>query len=561
MSRVPQRIRLALAALASMAVLLPAGASAQAPSWERLGGAAPGGDDLAVIAGTPYVAWSEEDGVHVARLSSANGTWQPVGGAIRHGGDGAVQEASIAADADGNPWVAWTEADADFTTQARVARYDGSGWHEVVGGDSPLNTAQTSASAPQLAFFEGRPYLAWLEDNPSEQVVDAARLATDGSRWEHLRGHATAGDRARLVVSGGNLYLAYVERLAPSPEILRLNSAGDGWDEVTPPNLTGAGNFAFFGAIGDVNGALHLLYSEDETQDGNFDPRVSALQQDDSWQRVGGTVAGPDDSIESIAGDGDVPYIATIVITEDSPFSVGVSRFVNGAWESLPSPSDSGVDAFSAQLAPGGLGGGMFVLFSQFDGETVTWYLAGMGVSVPSLPDIPDPGPGPNPPPQGECSNSIVGTPAADLLSGTQGSDLILGGAGRDRLFGLGGDDCLFGQAGRDGLSGDAGSDRLIGGADGDMLRGGTGADYLGGGSGPDTVYGGPGDDDLNGNSGRDRIFGGRGNDGIGAGSGNDRIDVHGGGSDLVDCGPGRDTVYVSRNDYVRRCERVRLRR
>ncbi len=45
------------------------------------------------------------------------------------------------------------------------------------------------------------------------------------------------------------------------------------------------------------------------------------------------------------------------------------------------------------------------------------------------------------------------------------------------------------------------------------------------------------------------------------AGSGNDRIDARGGGADLINCGSGRDTALIDRDDATRGCERVIVRR
>jgi Ca2+-binding RTX toxin-like protein len=97
-----------------------------------------------------------------------------------------------------------------------------------------------------------------------------------------------------------------------------------------------------------------------------------------------------------------------------------------------------------------------------------------------------------------------VGTADADLLIGTEGDDRIGGARGNDRIRGLAGADCLFGDPGRD------------------------------------TIQGGPGKDSIYGRSGKDLIK------------------TSSGGRDLVDCGKGQDRAVVSRNDRVKRCEKVR---
>jgi hypothetical protein len=557
-----------------------------ADGWQRVGGAAPGGDDFAVIDGVPHVAWTSSTGVHVSRLDSAPGPWESVGGPIRHAG-GVVAEASLASDSAGNPWVAWTETDGAGAAQVRVARFNGVAWHEVVGGARPLNPPpptggpyQNSGYEPQIAFYEGRPYVAWMQDEPVETQLWVSRLKSDGSAWERVTG--TSGERPghpRLGVSGGRLYLGSEDMLAPGPVLRRLNAAGTGWDKLSGP--TGP-DLGYFGDIADVNGRLDTLFvitpSDPDRRQGT---RVAQLQADGSYQQVGGAIA-PDGGLASVpflslAADGDVPYASRPSGAGGSRL-IDVSRYAGGAWESLPSPSDVGTDAQSAQLARGA-SGGMWILFSQASGGVTTWYVAGLGVTLPE----PTPGGGgggggdngggtaggdaggggtPGAPteggtPTGHCANAVQGTAFPDVLVGTRGSDAISGHESDDRLFGYGGDDCLFGSAGRDALWGGPGSDRLSGGQSSDLMRGGIGSDRLDGGAGPDELSGGSGNDELNGDSGRDLILAGPGRDRVAAGSGDDRIDVRGGGSDLVDCGPGRDTVLIDRDDAIRRCEHV----
>jgi hypothetical protein len=136
-------------------------------------------------------------------------------------------------------------------------------------------------------------------------------------------------------------------------------------------------------------------------------------------------------------------------------------------------------------------------------------------------------------------SRRLVGTAGADVIVGGRRADVIDGRAGNDRICGRGGGDRLRGGRGDDRLSGQAGRDRLAGGRGNDLLSGGAGNDRLSGGSGKDLLIGG---------SGRDRMSGGPGNDRILAA---DRR------RDLVDCGPGRDSVEADRFDRLRRCERV----
>jgi Ca2+-binding RTX toxin-like protein len=200
------------------------------------------------------------------------------------------------------------------------------------------------------------------------------------------------------------------------------------------------------------------------------------------------------------------------------------------------------------------------------------------------------------------CKNVMKGTPASETLDGTPAADRVLGFGGDDRvigeagndcldggldsdeLIGGGGDDLLEGETGSDVLQGDVGADELEGQEGDDRLDGGTGADTLAGGGGNDLVVGGAGADHLTGAGGADLLYGGPGRDTADGGQGNDdirevadgyapqsldwghnrieggpgrdRLNVANGRRDVVDCGPGRDTIRADKGDRLRHCER-----
>ena len=128
----------------------------------------------------------------------------------------------------------------------------------------------------------------------------------------------------------------------------------------------------------------------------------------------------------------------------------------------------------------------------------------------------------------GRCQNIVRGAGRTDVLTGSSAGDLISGRTDIDFLFGLGGDDCIRGEKG------------------GDIIDGGDGDDQVDGGSGDDRIRGGDGDDLLFGRRGINRYDGG---------PGNDRIYSRNGRSEIVECGPGRDTVKADSKDRFRRCE------
>jgi Ca2+-binding RTX toxin-like protein len=113
-----------------------------------------------------------------------------------------------------------------------------------------------------------------------------------------------------------------------------------------------------------------------------------------------------------------------------------------------------------------------------------------------------------------DCDGGLCkGTDRGDTLYGSEGVDKLLGEQGNDRLYGRGDDDMIKGGSGSDEIYGELGNDRV---------KGSQGPDYVSGGDGDDLVRAGL----------HDRV-----NDGV---------------RDVLDCGPGTDTVYfVSGQDKV----------
>jgi Ca2+-binding RTX toxin-like protein len=450
-----------------------------------------------------------------------------------------------------------------------VARRDGTAWHEIVGGARPINVSGSgSASEPQIAFLDGTPYVAYLQDNPPQTSIGVVRLTNDGSAWERVDPPAGADARPRMASSGGRLYVAKSDRLGPGALVYRLKADRTGWESL---GALGVPDHAFFGDIADAGGAPAALFATEESNQ----LTASTLDSADTWQPLGGGPILTSDSrvsdpqaITALAG---VPYAAWLQGGAGAHI-VQVAYVKDGAWTQAPSPSSEGADAGLARLAASTTG--VYLLWSETPaGGASQVHVARLGEPTDPLVPPSDPGAGadggdtsggstgPTPVPTGSCANAIAGTAFSDILRGTRASDSISGGAGNDRLFGFAGDDCLFGDGGNDSLAGGHGADEVHGGAGNDLVTGGTEADKMFGGPGRDELHGGPGNDDLNGGGGNDVIFAGPGQDGIGAGAGNDRIYVHGGGSDLVACGGGHDTALIDRDDATRGCERVIVRR
>jgi Ca2+-binding RTX toxin-like protein len=150
------------------------------------------------------------------------------------------------------------------------------------------------------------------------------------------------------------------------------------------------------------------------------------------------------------------------------------------------------------------------------------------------------------------CSGgSCDGTEKDDTMHGTATPDDINARRGDDRVYGLGSDDFLYGRRGDDTLQaasdddalyGDFGNDKLKGGPDADVLRGDDDFEQDKNLMGRDRLFGGNGADELYGYYGNDKLVGGEGNDIINA-----HDEPPSKWEDVIDCGPGRDTVYFDK--------------
>jgi Ca2+-binding RTX toxin-like protein len=162
---------------------------------------------------------------------------------------------------------------------------------------------------------------------------------------------------------------------------------------------------------------------------------------------------------------------------------------------------------------PGQVGTGTHQVSGAYSGDSNHAASAGSTpVTVSAPPEVP--GGGAAPPMLAECAGKqvtiagsrarISGTAGNDTIVGTPAADVIDGAGGNDNIRGGGGNDTICGDEGKDTLRGGAGNDKLLGGAGADVLKGGPGKDKLKGGAGADVLKGGPGKDKLKGGPGKD---------------------------------------------------------
>ena len=132
--------------------------------------------------------------------------------------------------------------------------------------------------------------------------------------------------------------------------------------------------------------------------------------------------------------------------------------------------------------------------------------------------------------------------------AGTNGDDIIIGGNKSKDLV-------IVGHDGNDIINASAGDDDLCGGNSNDQINGEDGNDRLVGDSFLCRAEVGPGSA-----PGMDNIMGGAGNDILIHGNANGNYDDSDGKRDLIDCGPGDDTVMLNisiDHDEAVNCEHI----
>jgi hypothetical protein len=514
--------------------------------------------DLKQVGDEVYTAVATEYSVFTYRLQS-DSYWEYLGLANDHpGGD-----PSLAAGPGDVPWLAWDEQDADGVAQIHAGYLDrgtyGSHWQEPDGRDWQINyrppagqpwhddTGPWYAVAPQLVFLGDRPYITYLQDNPSEFQVDAVRLAKDGHSWERIGSSLFSylpRNPAAAVIDGvlnigmtSGFDAAVAGRLSPAGQWESLGSPNSSVDDPNNPGYPLSGGFD---TIAGFDGVTHALW-------GSGTVYVSK-RTGGAWEVVGGGPISTDGNGYSIREIGGRLYVAWIG-NEPIP-ELHVSRLADdgNSWIDVEGPVGHPVSG-GAELA--GVDGVPYVEFTESTGHGTVVRVARLtDAPAPIGPDEDGSGPGDDPP-----------VKAVPILprDGTHTDPVDIPDVCGMRIAGTAKRDTLAARAGRNTLRGFGGNDLLDGGAGNDCLFGGPGGDELRGGAGGDVLYGQGDQDVLIGGLGNDRLVGGGGRDGFRAGPGADRIDAADGRGETIRCGRGDDHARADASDRLHGCEHVRL--
>jgi predicted Ser/Thr protein kinase len=195
--------------------------------WEELGDSATGGGvggragrvDWPSLAldgrGQPVVAWCQDQHIFLRRFDGTR--WRELGSsASGEGMSGAAPgdcRPSLALDAAGQPWVAWTRyrdgGRDDGGGELLLRRWDGSRWRDVAGPPAADGEGTRRARTVRLALTPaGHPVLAWRQAEPTARRFWIMVMAWNGRTWVELGGSA----RGRGLVSEGAS--AYAPHLA-----------------------------------------------------------------------------------------------------------------------------------------------------------------------------------------------------------------------------------------------------------------------------------------------------------------------------------------------------------
>lgn len=255
--------------------------------------------DLTTVAGVPYIAWNEDttqagsgssSTIHVARLAPDGSSWDRVGETdtpthpISRLASTSSDSPSLT-DVAGVPWVAWQENITQSDVEIRAAKLNaaGSGWTRIDDTAAPINhTAGGTAQNPTIRDAGGRPFISFFESDPG---------------------------------SGSALFPG-----APAQVwVVRLNQAGDGFDEVGGGSVNAiSANDAAFPKLTVINGVPWVTYFQIDFSVPELQVRVARLADDgQSWVQVGGPVkavslAGGDPGLSNpeIDNIGGTPYVA-----------------------------------------------------------------------------------------------------------------------------------------------------------------------------------------------------------------------------------------------------------
>jgi hypothetical protein len=395
-----------------LAAALPAAAAAD---WHQpVGGASPinqsathnAGDlDLASIAGVPHIVWNEDttegnagssSTIRVARLSADGTSWEKVA----NGGTHPISQLSSTSSATPSitpvgsvPWVAWSEGLSATDAEIRVARLNsaGNGWERIPDTTRPINHLRTApggdAMNPTLRDAGGRPYVGFFEHDPGSgslffgsnrdpAKVWVMRLNAAGNGWDEVGGGPANPDSThdaafpKMTMINGKPWLVFFQVVtgpAITIRVAHLSDDGNSWVQVPAPVPSGDPNAP---EIENIGGVPYVALADGSPK------RIKVYRLNaagDGWDQVGSGPASP------AGGDADAPSLEEVSgepwvswRQDSAGTTIRSARLVNGEWETVGSPYANASSNASIRNGPAlaSINGFPWVAFGESDGSS-----------------------------------------------------------------------------------------------------------------------------------------------------------------------------------------------
>ena len=334
--------------------------------------------DLTSIAGVPHIVWNEDtteagsgssSTLRVARLSADGTAWEKVANA----GPNPISRLSSTSSSAPSitpvgavPWVAWSEGLSASNSEIRVARLNAAGtaWERIPDTTRPINHLRTDpggqAMEPTLRDEGGRPYVSFFEHDPGSgslffgsgrdpAKVWVMRLNAAGDGWDEVGGGSANPDATmdaafpKMTLIDGKPWLAFYQVVAgPAIEVRvsHLSDDGTSWVQIPAPVQSGSPGSASAPEIENIGGVPHVAFGEGSPA------RIKVFRLNAAgtgWEAAGSGPASPagteaeDPSLEEVSGQ---PWVAWR--QGGAVNGAWASRLVDGEWQTAGNPFNHG---------------------------------------------------------------------------------------------------------------------------------------------------------------------------------------------------------------------------
>ncbi len=323
------------------------------------------GDDPAVFippppTPNPVPAVTPDDPLAVNTLPSGpayGGWWAEIAGSATgfglSGGVGAALDTTVASDASGVRYVAWSDT-RNGNYEIYVARESAIGW-EMLGGSAAgggVSDSQADSRRPALLIHNGRPTVAWTEVNDLLTDIRVAQYDAATDTWVALDTSLAPGgisnteraDQAQIVEADGRILVTWLDSPSDSgqTQVYARTFDGANWIEITPGSASGGGITQSRLPVSEYDvaaegGHIAVAWSAGSGDEVDVYARV---REGAAWVDIGGSTVGrgvsnsvTESREPDVAWLNGQPFIAYRERIGDIE-QIYVKTFVGGAWES-----------------------------------------------------------------------------------------------------------------------------------------------------------------------------------------------------------------------------------